>query len=1035
MNRITISFALLLALIQTPHACALEFQRVVIDDKPPANPWIKIVGDLNNDGKPDIIIGGSNGPLVWYRNPDWQKFQIAKEGYNSVGGAVTDIDRDGDLDIALGGGVWFENPGPNSDPANPTWTAHQVEKRRGHDIAAADLDGDGKVDLVMRDQSSFGSKLGHSIFIYSQASPTNWAARELHCPEGEGLQVADLNGDGRPDIVIGGRWFENSGDVRKGSWTEHLFTTEWNYLDTKIAIGDLNGDLRPDIILAPAELKGGSHRLAWYEAPVDARSGSWKEHIVESPVETVMHALAAADFDRDGKLDLVAARMHQGASPQEVAVYLNGGGGQKWNRQVISTTGSHDIVARDVDGDGRPDVLGANHGGPFQPVELWLNRAPVAAAGAPAQSQTALGIEGSRFTLNGATTFLLGFSYYGALGATEDFIRRDLDDFQRHGFNWLRVWATWDAHGVVVSAVNADGEAREPFFSKLLWLVAECDRRGMVVDITLARHRRDAAESSGGQVPNFAAHQRTVETLCTALKASRNWYLDLANERDVRDRRFVGPDELKRLRERVRELDPARLVTASCGGHDLNDEDIREALLTIGLDFLSPHRPRTPQSPRQTENQTRSCLDIMRALGRVAPVHHQEPFRRGYGQWEPAAADFLTDLRGAVAGGAAGWCLHNGSQRGAPGEEPRRSFDLRARRLWDQLDSQERQLVDRAREVVRNRPYPPSPVIRQLHWDAETVKIGSGTGDNWPITWVGSDLQITSWGDGPGFDERPPRLSLGFARIFGNPPAVRGEDFATDADTREGGGSSAIKASGLHMVDGTLYLWVRNYRTPGLDDFTNARLAWSRNGGTNWTWADWHFADTFGCPEFVQFGPNYAGARDNYVYVASQANDSAYGYSPDIVLARVPKQQLSDRSQYEFFAGANAGGQPVWSRDLEQRQPIFIDPNGTQRIAITYSAGLKRYLLTSSHRPPGSTATHTAALGVFDAPEPWGPWTTVSYDSQWSATNRTYHHKFPTKWMSADGRTLWLLYSGLDGGLYTFCLKKATLEISTSSRP
>jgi len=35
---------------------------------------------------------------------------------------------------------------------------------------------------------------------------------------------------------------------------------------------------------------------------------------------------------------------------------------------------------------------------------------------------------------------------------------------------------------------------------------------------------------------------------------------------------------------------------------------------------------------------------------------------------------------------------------------------------------------------------------------------------------------------------------------------------------------------------------------------------------------------------------------------------------------------------------------------------------------------------------------------------------------------------FPTKWMSLDGRNLWPLYSGLDGGLYTFCLKKATLE-------
>jgi hypothetical protein len=119
----------------------------------------------------------------------------------------------------------------------------------------------------------------------------------------------------------------------------------------------------------------------------------------------------------------------------------------------------------------------------------------------------------------------------------------------------------------------------------------------------------------------------------------------------------------------------------------------------------------------------------------------------------------------------------------------------------------------------------------------------------------------------------------------GDPPGFRGEDSATDADTPEGSGSRAIKASGLLMVRDTLYLFVRNYRPAGSEDFTNARLARSRDRGESWEWADWHFADTFGCPEFVQFGPSYQGIRNHYVYMVSQANDSAYGYSSAIFLA------------------------------------------------------------------------------------------------------------------------------------------------------
>src|SRR5947207_13553405 len=95
---------------------------------------------------------------------------------------------------------------------------------------------------------------------------------------------------------------------------------------------------------------------------------------------------------------------------------------------------------------------------------------------------TTLGIAGERFTVNGKPTFLLGFSYYGALGAPEEFIRKDLDDFQQRHFNWLRIFATWNVFGTNISVVDRSGNARQAFMGRLKSLVEDCDRRGLIVD-------------------------------------------------------------------------------------------------------------------------------------------------------------------------------------------------------------------------------------------------------------------------------------------------------------------------------------------------------------------------------------------------------------------------------------------------------------------------------------------------------------------------------------------------------------------------
>jgi hypothetical protein len=298
---------------------------------------------------------------------------------------------------------------------------------------------------------------------------------------------------------------------------------------------------------------------------------------------------------------------------------------------------------------------------------------------------TRLGIHGTQFTINDRPAFLFGVSYYAALGASDEAIRRDLADLKRHGFTWVRIWATWAAFGDDISAVDADGKPRAGFLKKLQRLVATCDRQGVVVDVTLSRGN---GATGPARLQTLEAHRRAVETLVNALRPYRNWYLDLANERNVPDKRFTGFADLKELRQLARKLDPHRLVTISHAG-DISRADLREYLLTVRVDFLSPHRPRTADSPKRTGAKSKEYLAWMKEFGSMVPLHYQEPFRRDFGSWQPRAEDYVTDLKGALAGGAAGWCWHNGDNRAARDGRPRRSFDLRGKRLFEQLDEEE----------------------------------------------------------------------------------------------------------------------------------------------------------------------------------------------------------------------------------------------------------------------------------------------------------------------------------------------------------
>jgi len=309
--------------------------------------------------------------------------------------------------------------------------------------------------------------------------------------------------------------------------------------------------------------------------------------------------------------------------------------------------------------------------------------------------------------------------------------------------------------------------------------------------------------------------------------------------------------------------------------------------------------------------------------------------------------------------------------------------------------------------VTVKAPYPSSPVIRGAAFGAE-IRRAAIDSDNWPLTWGDDDAQYTSYGDGFGFEPRvEKKLGMGFARITGGPADYRGVNLRSDGE-RTGDGAKSPKASGILMVDGVLYLWVRNVG--------NAQLLWSRDRGRTWE-SGFKFATGFGSPAFLNFGRNNAGARDGFVYTCSQDGPSAYESDNGLALARVAKGRIRERAAWEFFERLDAGGRPVWTADLARRGAMFVYPANCQRVDVVYDAGIGRYLMALGY-------DHAGGWGLFDAPEPWGPWTTILH-RQWDVAG-THGYRLPARWISADGLTLTLVFSGVKPN-DAFCTRTLTL--------
>ena len=332
--------------------------------------------------------------------------------------------------------------------------------------------------------------------------------------------------------------------------------------------------------------------------------------------------------------------------------------------------------------------------------------------------------------------------------------------------------------------------------------------------------------------------------------------------------------------------------------------------------------------------------------------------------------------------------------------------------------------------IAVNAPYQESPVISGINWDPASSVVRKATGsDNWPTTWASDNKIYTAYGDGTGFQSGPSKLSLGFSVISGDGYNFTGTDISSDGE-QVGDGASGKKASGLLMVNNVLYMFIRNYK-----DGEGCQLAWSSDYASTWTWANGSGTTNnvvfteFGYCTFINYGQNYNGAKDNNIYIVSHDNPSAYHAADRFILMRVNKDQVKNKSSYEFFKNMDSNNNPVWTSDITQRGAVFTNPGKARRSSISYNAGLNRYIWWQGI-PHSGDERLDGGFGVYDAEFPWGPWTTAYYTDDWDM-GPGESANFPTKWMSTDGKTMFLVFSGNDA----FSVRKATVTLKTGSDP